>query len=498
MYVFIQETETLKLLLEAKLEIENKNKAKLDEAALSEAISPHQKEDGDVACGAISTSKNETLTTSEDEQHNVAGATPIQHDSLSGQGARPKAHQRQDGAGTSENLLTFSRQKLALLQCEYDPKKCSHCGKAASVDNLKQCIKCKTAKYCSKDCQTKDWDRKHKSQCKEIRRLQTQIGERKLISMVPLRLYLCDGPIQFEKNFEYSKLNFFEGKLLLFGMKTLEDDEFYYAFLDVFDPGERKKEVELFRLTEEFTASDYCVLKVGHSHYLLVLILSVPNGRNRSRMELWSQPGKSSKLIHTLPNPTDYSALCICEDKLLFSSEITKTIDEFKVDTIPFKPTGLRIPSGVHFPGSMQTMCVLKEGREKVIAVQYLADEGWSDSIIKGINFQGHKLWQLGGLGSSPFDGTIFQPFGICTDQKGNIFAAEQESNRVMVIRKDRSLQTLLLGPGRVGCIAWCDQSQKLYVMYDIDPDSRRQQLGFVSNIGKNGHMAMSVYEVRE
>ena len=27
------------------------------------------------------------------------------------------------------NLQTFIRQKLALLQCEYDPKKCSHCGK---------------------------------------------------------------------------------------------------------------------------------------------------------------------------------------------------------------------------------------------------------------------------------------------------------------------------------------------------------------------------------
>ena len=51
---------------------------------------------------------------------------------------------------SEENLKTFSRQKLALLQCGYDPKICGFCEKAFPSDVLKQCTRCKTAKYCSK------------------------------------------------------------------------------------------------------------------------------------------------------------------------------------------------------------------------------------------------------------------------------------------------------------------------------------------------------------
>ena len=40
---------------------------------------------------------------------------------------------------------------------------------------LKSCAKCKTAQYCSKECQIKDWDAKHKVQLKEIRRLKNVI-----------------------------------------------------------------------------------------------------------------------------------------------------------------------------------------------------------------------------------------------------------------------------------------------------------------------------------
>ena len=50
-----------------------------------------------------------------------------------------------------DNLMTFSWQKLALLQCEYDPKSCSGCGRPSA--RLQQCVKCKVAKYCGKECQ---------------------------------------------------------------------------------------------------------------------------------------------------------------------------------------------------------------------------------------------------------------------------------------------------------------------------------------------------------
>ena len=74
---------------------------------------------------------------------------------------------------SARSLGTFSRQKLALIQGEYDPKHCNNCGKDGSLQN---CTKCKVAMYCSKECQVKDWEKKHKTHCKEIRRLQKNIS----------------------------------------------------------------------------------------------------------------------------------------------------------------------------------------------------------------------------------------------------------------------------------------------------------------------------------
>ena len=84
--------------------------------------------------------------------------------------------QKQQIPNPQANLLTFHRQKLALLQCEYDPKCCSSCKKPGANDkHLKSCAKCKTAKYCSKECQTEDWKTKHKVRCQEIRKYQAAI-----------------------------------------------------------------------------------------------------------------------------------------------------------------------------------------------------------------------------------------------------------------------------------------------------------------------------------
>ena len=86
----------------------------------------------------------------------------------------------EDTSTNDPNTLTFSRQKLALIQCEYDPKSCGCCKKSGSLVQLKNCTGCKTAKYCSKDCQAKDWKRNHKSHCKEIQRLNSVIDGTKL------------------------------------------------------------------------------------------------------------------------------------------------------------------------------------------------------------------------------------------------------------------------------------------------------------------------------
>ena len=229
-----------------------------------------------------------------------------------------------------------------------------------------------------------------------------------------------------KKKTEYSQLGLFEGKLLMDNFVPSLSQ--MYQGVSVFDPVSGKQEEDLCRINEEgdYAIMGYCVVNIKGTLYLVVPVLSVPMECHHCRIELWSFADPSSKPISTFRIRHDiYGTLCLCGDKLLFSNETKKTIDEFEVDDIPFKLTGVTIPTGIPEQGSMQSMFVLKEGGEKVIVLQYLADAGWCNSIIKGITFQGQELWKFGGLLSSPINGTLFQPFSICNDQEGNIFAAE-------------------------------------------------------------------------
>ena len=73
------------------------------------------------------------------------------------------------------NLPVLGQQKLALVQSEYDPKRCSHCER--DKRNLKTCAGCGMAKYCSRKCQLKDWGIKHKDHCTEVGRLRETIRD---------------------------------------------------------------------------------------------------------------------------------------------------------------------------------------------------------------------------------------------------------------------------------------------------------------------------------
>ena len=49
-------------------------------------------------------------------------------------------------------------------------RKCAHCGKSGAS---KTCAKCKTALYCSRECQLEGWNVSgHKYECKKLRKKQ--------------------------------------------------------------------------------------------------------------------------------------------------------------------------------------------------------------------------------------------------------------------------------------------------------------------------------------
>ena len=130
---------------------------------------------------------------------------------------------RQQIPKAEANLLTFHRQKLALMQCEYNTKCCTWCKIPGAGKSLKSCAKCKTAKYCSKECQSQDWKEKHKVQCQEMRRLQATIeryesnAERSFTRVKAI----ADGkPWSLDRGMEYYKLCIRDDKFFVMGVHT--------------------------------------------------------------------------------------------------------------------------------------------------------------------------------------------------------------------------------------------------------------------------------------
>ena len=72
-------------------------------------------------------------------------------------------------------MAKLNCEKIALLVSEFDPKCCNHCQILLSPKELKFCAACTTVRYCSKDCQVKDWVPKHRAQCLELRNLREKL-----------------------------------------------------------------------------------------------------------------------------------------------------------------------------------------------------------------------------------------------------------------------------------------------------------------------------------
>ena len=382
---------------------------------------------------------------------------------------------------TDENLLTFSRQKLALLQCEYDPKRCGFCESISAA--LKQCARCKTAKYCSKECQSTDWEKRHKKDCREIRRLQNTI-DKKFSSILKTSLFTVKPsgqPHYLESNMEYSALCFHQGKLLMSGFQPLIESG---RLLEVYNPVSFEKERTVTMVEEKFNIAGLCALDIENAQFVAVSIHSILAIDSRpSRIELWAFPIPAKKPIYTFTKrKAMFGPICFSEGKLLIHNENKGILDELDANSIPFSPTGVNISTGIAIPSSLQSMCLITNDNEKQIVLQYLKDDGWEDSRIKCINYEGQELWQL----EAPhLDGTPFQPYGICADEEGNIYSAEQESNRVVVIKKDQTIQTLFHAPGSVSCVGWCDQTEKLYVVYAVVRNVQVAIAGYTLTIDK-------------
>ena len=191
----------------------------------------------DTTTSSVKEAFTETLISDDKEQasvHETSIASSEQQEITSGAACSSEAEQetpivrpKEPGQGASSaeaNLLTFSRQKL-VLQCECNPKCCSHCESSDTKKELKTCSKCKTAKYCSRECQVQDWEMKHKTQCKEIRRLK-EIIQREEICGLPvervtfgkmLKVSRSGNPWALNDQIVHTRMTICNDKLVLIG-----------------------------------------------------------------------------------------------------------------------------------------------------------------------------------------------------------------------------------------------------------------------------------------
>ena len=386
-------------------------------------------------------------------------------DTASSAGAKKKE------SSEAANMLTFSRQKLALMQSEYDPKCCNHCGKPAIEalsGNLMTCQNCKTAKYCSRDCQTEHWKQKHKIQCKEIVRLKatTEVEEANGVQLRvqgggPVQATMDGRPWLIDRDIQYYNMCVHEGKLfpMAFNERTKE------RVISMYDASTGMNEGVVCRPSGDVLVG-VCAVNVGDLHYLVVV--HAPMAFQTWRMDFYSYPQLKRDPVYTFKaRPDTVGAIHFADGNLLVINPQKHLVEEFDVSSFPVRRTGLRIPSGLSTERHrIRNMCAMKQGGEKRLLLEYDAnlDIGpGADSALRCVDYRGQKLWEvkqqlLGGL--------RFHPEGVCTDNNGHVFTLNCRGNRVVVINPDRSIQVIITTPGIVTALARCNVTGKLYVAH--------------------------------
>ena len=371
-----------------------------------------------------------------------------------------------------ECLITFSRQKLALLQSEYDPKSCNGCGKSST--RLKQCVKCKVATYCSKECQTKDWKVKHRRHCKEIRRLQAILPaesaddetseDDEVVTPVVREIYAkkCGKSFRVGPSKVLHPRTCSLNDMLIFYCTRLEGC-LENNTISVYKSNGTK--IDSHRLDTTEWINDLCICHIASSVFLAVSIsvddeIELDDYSDRIDFYKDALPSQGSLYSYTDDHYT-INKLNFFDNKILVYRYDGHFIEEFDVSEFPIKPTGHRIPTGVH----VLEMCAMFQKGQKTLVIQHEDNTGWH--AMSCLDYNGQKLWEIGGVHGETIPYQRFHPTYICTDEKEYIFAVDPAANRVCVINTDMDYkQTLLMMNPYVYCVSWDETRQRLYVVH--------------------------------
>ena len=347
----------------------------------------------------------------------------------------------------------LTQQKLDLIRREYAPDSCNHCAKAHG--SLKRCTGCKIAHYCSKECQAKDWQRRHKSHYKQVRKLLSENGAEPgsfsdRISKAGKRFgvrKVRSTPIDRDAVVYYPRMCLLDTCQILIGCYSVIPEYHALTFLDAEGGYQRERALHYNGYDSPISV---CVCETDEANIIVVSVLYMDEQRDITshRVEMFSDFPQKKLPFYTYRDQDKsrrLQDLHFFDGKLLVSS--WGTILEFHIDVASLQPTGHQIPVGSDV-SKVRSMCGLMWQETKAVVAQYEDKRGYY--TVSCVAFTGTKLWQLGGLNGAQLDGTLFLPDDVCTDEKGHIFAADPASMRVVVIFDDLKMQTLFRAPGRV------------------------------------------------
>ena len=357
---------------------------------------------------------------------------------------------------------TMDKLSLSHIQNRYGGIFCNHCQKGMSEEELKTCVKCKTAKYCSRECQKKDLKFKHKADCNTIISLKEQMEdtvEIKSVGITSLKAIPRGNPCILGSTMKFRRMSLHQERLILWGFKALQ----LTNEGAVFNTSSESEEMAHLHVKPGCYVVGLCTVITDGDHYIALNVAHHTDSYRPNVIEVWTYPSKSSSPVYFYSDGINsFGTIHYYDGHLLASNLKTGHVHEIHVQLFPFKSTGVIIPMKKAF--FIQNMRVLiRDGIKKLVYIYRQVNEYRG---IKCVDFEGTVLWELGSS-RIMLDGHPFLPSYLCTDDKGRLLVSDTDGilSRVVLIHEDLSLQTIISTSGEIGGIEWANG--KLYIVQD-------------------------------
>ena len=360
-----------------------------------------------------------------------------------------------------ENLTKFYRDKLVSLEEKYSTKRCNKCRKR--VMRPKTCSKCAVAMYCSKNCQTRDWENYHKNDCKEIKKLRENIikqEENDEFRVAKLCKATHSGEPWRLGNILFNGMCFYDDKFILIGCKPPISN--YNIILSVYDNTTGR----ICFSQEGLMVNGIRTVSIGSKQYIAASIvepLVAP-----PRLELWTYPSLSKIPVHVYKADSktfSFHLLKYFEGNLFVADMMRNTIRVFDVTSPKILPTNTEVRIGTGNMSMAPSLAVIKERGEKMLI--YVYSDAKHVSAIRCMNlFSGQEMWEIGQLYRPIVDGKPFVPIDLCSDDKGHVFIVDSEKSCIFQLMKDQQFHRIINLHENISGMQWCECTQQLYVVY--------------------------------